>query len=183
MALTDRFPDEWVEQFRQGGEELDFVPWHRYAQRLNEEPFITWHSEVSHVENIGSQLLMVVDVTVTEGARTPTTSTHSGTGAADASKQSWGGAHAEAYSQAFRRACAHHGLGLYFYHDDESDVADRMTTQQKDTLATLADTGVFTDEQLSEYGDRIRRGGKTRDAAAAVIREMEGAISDDETVA
>lgn len=93
--------------------EVTAVPWHEYVSRLNSIATPQgWSSRITHVIESAGNLMMVVEVEV-GGA------VHAGTGSASADKEAWGGAHAEAYSQAFRRACAHHGLGLYMYKDEE----------------------------------------------------------------
>lgn len=92
--------------------EVTAVPWHEYVSRLNDLFPDGWESRITHVIESAGYLMMVVEVEVAG-------SVHAGTGAAEADKDKWGGAHAEAYSQAFRRACAHHGLGLYMYKDEE----------------------------------------------------------------
>lgn len=128
QGLQQRFPDDLVQTKRpaKGAGEVSYVPWYYYAQRLNELEPLNWESEITHVKvvpatdqqgNDISKLLMVVQVTINGR-------TYAGTGTSLAAKESWGGAHAEAYSQAFRRACAHAGLGLYFY--DEEGVTSTL---------------------------------------------------------
>jgi hypothetical protein len=73
---------------------------------------------------------MVVDVKIGSYS-------YCGTGQAKADKADWGGAHAEAYSQAFRRACAQPGLGLYFYGMEEMEevAARNAEREQRGTTA------------------------------------------------
>lgn len=121
--LHNKFPPEWEQQFQKAGATLDFVPWHGYVYRLEElvedGHIRSWSSMVDDVTLAGNNILMVVSVSIRRNDGSVVT--HHGTGDAKATKDKWGGAHPEAYSQAFRRACAHHGLGLYFY-EGEDDV-------------------------------------------------------------
>ena len=114
--VREEFPSEVVSYLPvgRGSEKASFVAWHHYARRLNELFPLEWGSSISHVDIVGEFLLMVVDVRIL-GV------TYSGTGQARADKQNWGGAHAEAFSQAFRRGCALAGLGLYFYGKEEME--------------------------------------------------------------
>jgi hypothetical protein len=204
--LSERFPDSVVEQLPvgRGAKKADFVAWHHYARRLNELFPLEWGVSISHVTVVGKYLLMVVDVRIT-GV------TYSGTGEAEADKEDWGGAHAEAFSQAFRRACALAGLGLYFYgmekmeaikaacqrevddareamaeshsravmpgEAEEPDVAIREpsqeppTDQQKERLAELGASGVFTDRELDAYRGRMKEY-FTKKGVGLLIREM-----------
>jgi hypothetical protein len=165
--------------------EVDFVAWHHYSRRLNEVFPLRWSVSISHIDIVGDYLLMVVDVKV-EGA------SYCGTGQAKADKENWGGAHAEAYSQAFRRACAQPGLGLYFYgmeemealaasqaepeaQPEEPDIHKEPTDAQQERLKEYAASGVFSDEELTEYRARIKAH-FTKRGVGLVIREMKEKI-------
>jgi len=139
--LSKRFPEAIVEQLPvgRGNKEVGFVAWHHYARRLNELFPLEWGVSISHVTVVGKYLLMVVDVRIL-GV------TYSGTGEAEAAKEDWGGAHAEAFSQAFRRACALPGLGLYWYGLEKMEKA--MAASQP----TMTDLMV-TPESIGELPD------------------------------
>jgi hypothetical protein len=176
--------------------DVDFVAWHHYSRRLNEVFPLRWSVSISHIDIVGDYLLMVVDVKVDSAS-------YCGTGQAKADKANWGGAHAEAYSQAFRRACAQPGLGLYFYGKEEMDALRKSiieetmddteatanmaeapqgvepdespTETQQERLKEYAASGVFSDEELTEYRARIKAH-FTKAGVGLVIREMKEKI-------
>ena len=136
--LGEEFPAQVVSQLPVGysGAKADFVAWHHYARRLNELFPLEWGSSISHVDIVGEFLLMVVDVRIL-GV------TYSGTGQARADKQNWGGAHAEAFSQAFRRGCALAGLGLYFYGKEEMDALRITQARLAEREKRISDTEAY----------------------------------------
>jgi hypothetical protein len=195
--LQKRFPPEVTSKLPvfKGGrkvDDVDFVAWHHYARKLNELFPLGWGVSISRTEIVGEYLLMVVDVKIGSYS-------YCGTGQAKADKQDWGGAHAEAYSQAFRRACAQPGLGLYFYGMEEmeavakqgivdelkeaeaarapartdSDVVEveAVTDLQLERLQQLAESNIFSEAGLDEYRVRIKAH-YNKAGVGLVIREM-----------
>ena len=150
QELQQRFPPEVTSKLPvfKGGkkvDEVDFVAWHHYARRLNELFPLGWGVSISRTEIVGEYLLMVVDVKIGSYS-------YCGTGQAKADKQDWGGAHAEAYSQAFRRACAQPGLGLYFYGMEEmAAMAQKgIVDELKEAEAARAPASTDSDVPLVE---------------------------------
>lgn len=161
QELQERFPPEVTSKLPvfKGGkkvEDVDFVAWHHYARRLNELFPLGWGVSISRTEIVGDYLLIVVDVKIGSYS-------YCGTGQAKADKENWGGAHAEAYSQAFRRACAQPGLGLYFYGMEEMDalakkaIVDDMKErglmgEEEQRLAEEASIGIGLEDDEVEQG-------------------------------
>lgn len=183
--LNEEFPDEVVTQKDAGhGTMVDFVPWHQYVRRLNNLAPGQWDARVSKLETAGGKLLMVVNVTIKGATRT-------GTGTAKADKDKWGGAHSEAFSQAFRRACAMHGLGLYFYGKEEPTGGShptsggRKTGSSKSTgpgdptekqltrIQQLLDSGHFTDAERTAVREDIKED-YSKPNAGKLIRQLKG---------
>lgn len=160
------FPDEVVQEFQQGGETLSFVAWHRYVQRLNDLVPGRWNSRVSQILETGGNLLLTVEVGIDDVY-------HQGTGTAVATKKSWGGAHAEAYSQAFRRACAMHGVGLYFYHDETPPEKQRATYTEKqiELLKKICRSDVWTKDDKVKIKQALAQN-PTKENATAIIEEL-----------
>jgi hypothetical protein len=149
-ALQERFPPEVTSKkpvFTGGRktDEVDFVAWHHYSRKLNELFPLTWGVSVSRVDTVADYILMVVDVKIGSYS-------YCGTGQAKADKDNWGGAHAEAFSQAFRRACAQAGLGLYFYGMEEMAAVEAKGI--KDELDEDAREAIVEDmEEAGLMGD------------------------------
>ncbi len=146
QELQERFPPEVTSKLPvfKGGkkvDDVDFVAWHHYSRRLNELFPLGWGVTISQITTVGDTILMVVDVKI--GSYT-----YCGTGSADVEKRDWGGAHAEAFSQGFRRACAQPGLGLYFYGMEEMDAVAK-----KALVEDMEKSGLMGEEKAALYGD------------------------------
>jgi len=104
-----------------------FVEWHQYVLRGHREFPEGYSKSISNITNAHGQtwdkkkkamvdvstLIVTVRITCNQ-----TGAYQEALGSADAGKTSWGGAVAEAESQAMRRAFANWGLGLEMYLDD-----------------------------------------------------------------
>jgi hypothetical protein len=181
--LEAPFPDEVIKQFQKDGVELDYAPWHEYVTRLNDIAFGNWGTDVVETRQVTAPdddgkrvdtLLVAVRVTV-NGAG------HTNFGAAEAAKQSWGGAFAEAFSQAFRRACAMHGLGLYLYKDEDWSAdtsAVPLTPQQTRVILQVAQSHVITDQERKGIETRITTRRLNRGNFEAALEKLKGLVKE-----
>lgn len=112
-VLFKPFSDKVKQTKKQAGQEITFVSWIHYVVRAWHQ-FPQGYSKDVRVNEVGGQL--VVTVRITDRA---SGCYQEALGAAPADKTSWGGAMAEAESQAFRRAMANFGLGLEMYMDED----------------------------------------------------------------
>ena len=122
LDLFEPFPDELKSEKKQGGQDITFVEWHEYVIRAH-RTFPQGYSkavEVTTAEGYDKKgapvATLIVKVRITDEE---TGAYQEALGSADAGKTSWGGAVAEAESQAMRRAFANWGLGLEMYLDDD----------------------------------------------------------------
>lgn len=122
-ALFVPFADAVKKDKKQGGQTITFVDWPQYVMRAHREfpegysKAVTNVTSVTGMDKNGEEVsTMVLTVRITCNQ---TGAYQDACGAADAGKTSWGGAMAEAESQAFRRAMAQWGLGLEMYLDDD----------------------------------------------------------------
>lgn len=111
VALADPFPDAWVKEKVQGGSRIRFVPWFRYAERLNELVGPEGWSTSLSLHEVGGKLVVVASLTVL-GV------TKQNVGDEDEDKDNFGTACTNAFAQAYKRAAALFGLGLYMYDKD-----------------------------------------------------------------
>jgi len=174
-VLNARFPSNVVEKKKVAGRSLDFVPWHIYAAFLNWKLPGRWEKEVTDVKALGpftvqdegghvrevAKLIVTVSVTVDGVVR-------QALGEADATKETWGGAMAEAESQAFRRACAAHGLGLYMYRDGKHAPAGSWNDTQEPSQD--AGEGVDTTPDTEEPGEPSRAPENLEPTEAQLVR-------------
>lgn len=112
-SLFEPFPNEVKQTKTQGGQSITFVSWIHYVIRAW-NTFPEGYSKDVRVTEVGGQLIVTVRITDRKSG-----CYQEALGAAPAEKKSWGGAMAEAESQAFRRAMANWGLGLEMYLDDD----------------------------------------------------------------
>lgn len=104
---------------------LYFSPWAAYVRRLNDAVGRNnWESRVDFVEVAGKKLIVVVAVGIRYQEGAPLVWKSNG-GTADVTKSDFGTAYESAHSMAFRRASALHGLGLYYYSEEEKEAALR----------------------------------------------------------
>lgn len=187
--LSERFPDEWVQEFRQGGEDLSFVPWHRYVQRLHEIAPMQWSTSIDTVQEIGGYLVMTVTLHLAGRFFTQV-----GIAQAEKSKtKGYGGAAPEAYSQAFRRACAMAGLGLGFYQGvydelpagaevveveeyDGPEPTEVQVERMKELIGILEENEY--NEAAQQARERIRNAKDRRKVTGVVIRKLKEFLSE-----
>jgi len=149
--LFQPFPEELQATKKQGGQEITFVEWHQYVLRAHRQ-FPDGYSKDVKVTSVQGRdkkgepvSTLIVTVRITD---VYTGAYQEALGAADAGKTSWGGAVAEAESQALRRAFANWGLGLDMYLDD--DQFDIWTQGGSDDEDEEDDAG---DEEEDDAGD------------------------------
>jgi hypothetical protein len=137
-TLFKPFSDHAKQSKRQGGSNITFVPWYTYVTRAHVEFPEGYSKEVRYVEQINglnkdgeATHTLIVCVRITDNS---TEEHHEALGSADAGKQSWGGAVAEAESQAMRRAFANFGLGLEMYMEEAAAdaIAAHLADQAED---------------------------------------------------
>lgn len=90
---------------------LPYIPWH-VANRIMSKYAPGWEGRVTDIRQIGDELILTYSITI------PTADgnvTRQATGAESVECGPYGETAANAESQAFRRACARFGLGLYLY--------------------------------------------------------------------
>lgn len=90
---------------------LPFIPWHK-ANRVLSKYAPGWSGRVVEIRQIGDELILIYEISI------PTAHgdvIRQATGSESLSCGSFGEVAANAESQAFRRACARFGLGLYLY--------------------------------------------------------------------
>lgn len=133
--LFEPFEDALKKTKDVAGRKITFVPWPHYVARAHKE-FPEGYSKqiicVKQVDGIAEKKdgtrfdtkTLIVGVRITDHQ---TGTYQEGLGSADAGKLAWGGAMAEAESQATRRAFANFGLGLEMYlNDPEFDAISSM---------------------------------------------------------
>ncbi|HSG28962.1 MAG TPA: Rad52/Rad22 family DNA repair protein, partial [Candidatus Krumholzibacterium sp.] len=112
-TLFEPFSPSVKQTKTQGGQSITFVSWIHYVVRAWAQ-FPEGYSKDVRVSEVGGQLIVTVRITDRKSG-----CYQEALGAAPADKKSWGGAMAEAESQAFRRAMANWGMGLEMYMDDD----------------------------------------------------------------
>lgn len=159
--LFEPFKDELKKTKKQGGRSITFVEWVQYIIRAHQEFSQGFHTEVRSITEIArgatdddgnplASIILVVRVTCIA-----TGMYHEATGMAPATKDkaTWGGAAAEAESQALRRAFAHFGLGLEMYLDDDEFFYTRDSVAVALGVDTDEDPEGEEDEENGEGGD------------------------------
>jgi len=176
------FADKHKKTKRQGGSEITFVEWTRYIIRAYETFAEGFSTRVTNIETIGGvfeQDGKVVDdrqvVVVVEVEDMETGAVHQATGAAPVSKtkEVWGGAMAEAESQALRRAFAKFGLGLDMYFDEDELLDMRRTDPTPDQRARLAELS----KALKSHGFDEEVGDELGKVADAIDRKKVAGIA------
>jgi len=125
------------------GNKVTFVSWIHYVVRAWNQ-FPLGYSKKVRVAEVGGQLVVTVRITDEQSG-----CYQEALGAADATKTSWGGAMAEAESQAFRRAMANFGMGLEMYMDeDERALVDRIAAGPRREHAETGDIPDATEQDL-----------------------------------
>jgi len=120
--LAAPFPAEAHEKKKQGGAQITFISWHHYVARLNEiAP--DWSMETD-IEEVGGKLLVKCSLTINGITRC-------NYGDEDVGKDAFGTTITNAYAQAFKRAAAMFGVGLYLYDEDARKAALRPQPKRK----------------------------------------------------
>ncbi len=111
------FPDDVKTTTPMGKKgEITYVEWYHHIARAWRDFPQGFSTQITKVFEFGGHLVMVIRVT---NEATGCYQEASGSAKVDKEKSNYGGATAEAESQALRRAFAKHGLGLEMYMDDE----------------------------------------------------------------
>lgn len=193
------FDDDKKKTKRIKGQEITFVEWVQYIIRAHKDFTGGFSTEVRDITEIasgdGAHIIMTVRVTdIASGMY------HESTGMAPATKDkaTWGGAAAEAESQALRRAFAHFGLGLEMYLDDDEFLAVReglggrqepvgsvtsITDTQKDRLNQYKEAllghaahgrmeAPTVTAMFERARDRLKAASDRKNVAGIIIREL-----------
>lgn len=110
-ALSRPIPPDLLQQKKKGGAVLHYIPWHT-ANKILCKYAPGWSGRVTNTQSIGKELVLTYSISI------PTSDgviTREATGSELLECGSYGETAANAESQAFRRACARFGLGLYLY--------------------------------------------------------------------
>lgn len=118
--LSDPFPEDWVQVKTLKGNRISFVPWHRYAERLNELVGPQgWAIPEPRMQTLGSRTVLFVGLTVHGVTKWDVGEEHhevtdKQTGEVE-EFNGYGGPVLNAYAQALKRSAAKFGMGLYLY--------------------------------------------------------------------
>lgn len=101
--------------FKKQGADLTYIPWHHAVRIMDKATGGYWSYEILTMETTEKYAIVRVRVTVyaAEGAFA-----YDGQGLEELAVKGYGDPLSNAESMAFRRACAHIGLGLYLYKKD-----------------------------------------------------------------
>lgn len=182
-ALMERFPDRWHESKSLKGNKITFVSWHHYADQLDRILGPDgWTIEEPTVTVTPNRVIVAVGLTI------PGSGTKWNVGDEVLDKDSFGTASTNAFAQAFKRAAAMWGLGRYMYEKDEvydspeeqvyrrrtagdEDNFQPATRKQKELVAKLMQSHVFTDEERGEVILMMREHGTTK-LAGEIIDDL-----------
>lgn len=149
-ALHEPFPAEWHKTKKQGGAEITFVEWHRYALRLNDLVGPDgWEVRLRFLE-VGGKLIATASLTIL-GV------TKENVGDEDEEKDSYGTASTNSFAQAYKRAAALFGMGLYMYDKagrESATRAPRNRTLPAQTDRRSAPSGKQPWEKLMPFGSQ-----------------------------
>lgn len=161
---------------------ITFVEWYHYIARAAKEFPEGFSTEIRKAFEVGGQLVLIIRVTdLATGAFQEAT----GSAPVDKQKANYGGASAEAESQALRRAFAKFGLGLEMYMDAEDKVqAVEPTNADPDDIARLKQLAEATDNKNIQKAIQAAREsvGKAIDKAFAAdlaVEMVEKAFADE----
>jgi len=137
-VLAERFPEACHKTLpKEGGKNVTYVEVWDYQQRLNQTVGVQgWDSQV-RLEAAGGKLIATLSLTILGVTKT-------NLGDEDAEKESWGGAATAAYAQAFKRAAAGFGMGLYMYEptfdqkSPQKPASDERTALRQEVMALAA---------------------------------------------
>jgi len=162
--------DDSLKKTKKAGSQgsITYVDWVSYVVR-GHAAFPEGYSKTVTPYEVGGQLLARVRITCNA-----TSAYQEALGAAPAEKTSWGGAMAEAESQAFRRAMANWGLGLEMYMSDE-DFQNALGV-----VGMTSDYSDSTSEESPEHSDDTN--GPPSDRQTEVLgmlgKALRGSITD-----
>ncbi len=113
-ALYPRHPKS-ERIFRKAGTDLTYIPWHEAVRILDKATGGYWSYEIVRMDTTEKYAVVAVRVTIhaSDGDYVM-----DGQGLEELSVKGYGDPLSNAESMAFRRACAHLGLGLYLYKKD-----------------------------------------------------------------
>lgn len=175
-ALAEPFPANLHKTKRQGGTEITFVEWHRYADRLNATVGPNGWEVHLRFHDVGGKLVTVAALTIL-GV------TKENVGDEDEDKDNYGTACTNSFAQAYKRAAALFGLGLYMYDKAGREAASKgggsgqrpkaskggggqATDKQKSFLEKLATSSVFTDTERAAMRAALASGDFDRVSSA-----------------
>ena len=113
--LAKPVPQRMIEQRKQGGAMLDFVPWHRAQRILDHYTRGYWQYEVVDKRVTDTHFLVTVRIII---HASDFIAHREGTGIEALDTSSYGDFQSNAEAQAFKRACARFGLALHLYDKD-----------------------------------------------------------------
>lgn len=110
--LSKPLPDRFLSQRKQGGKTLTYVTWHDVNKLMDYFTGGGWEGSVANIHTTATEVYVVYKISIhaLEGHVS-----REATGSEKLDNNTFGEAIAKAESQAFRRACARWGLGLYLY--------------------------------------------------------------------
>lgn len=110
--LSKPLPDRFLSNRKQGGKNLTYISWHDVNKLMDYFTGGGWEGSVTTIHHTDTEVYVVYKVTIhtQEG-----NISREATGSEKLDNNAWGEAIAKAESQAFRRACARWGMGLYLY--------------------------------------------------------------------
>jgi hypothetical protein len=110
-SLSRPLPASAIKQRKQGGQTIDYIPWHT-VNRILDKYAIGWSFEITRIQTTNSDIFIVGRLTIPTSSG-PVFREASGTEKLDCG--SYGDASSNSESMAFRRCAARFGLGLYMY--------------------------------------------------------------------
>lgn len=177
-ALRRPFPPECHEEKRQGGSKITFVALHHYKRRLNELVGPHGWSSTVRMEPIGGRLVATVALTILGVTKENVGDEVEEPEVNERGNIKMVGVPAtNSYAQAFKRACADFGLGLYLYDETArkaamNPAAASATNDQYDRINALLDERDLDEATYKKTVQRVT-GGLTADAARTAITWLE----------
>lgn len=156
-ALAEPFPAEWVKSKKAGKGErstsISFVPWHRYAERLNALVGGGWSMGEPVTLHVGDKLVMGLPLTILGTTRVNFGDEddseweevlNKDTGELEDKKTMYGSPCTNAFAQAFKRSCALFGIGLYLYNKGGASAKPAPSSQPVGVQhSNVPDSGVL----------------------------------------
>jgi hypothetical protein len=122
--LSKPLPFEMVSWFSKKGQDIPYIKWHD-ANMILDYIAPGWQVEIDHPGQVGDRVTTraTLSLLCAEGSFS-----RSSTGSDDLADDHFGGPVPDCESQAFRRAAARFGLGLYLY---DKSVADALIARKR----------------------------------------------------